>query len=114
MYHVGQPHLCAVQNLVPLITYRSSSAGTPLLHLCAKYRELHLVVEQLSSESIGEANLLGYLGEGLARCLFGGQQLPNQIVLACSIMPIFRQPFMDHTQNRVVLQQSQSSCQSWS
>lgn len=63
------------------------------------YRGLHLIVEQLSSESIGETNLLGDLGEGLARCLLGGQQLPNQIVLACSIMPILRQPVMDHTPN---------------
>ncbi len=70
-----------------------------MLHLCQKYRGLHLVVEQLSSESVGEANLLGDLGEGLAGCLFGGQQLPNQVVLACSIMSILRQPFMDHTQN---------------
>ena len=48
----------------------------------------HLVVEQLSSESIGKANFLRNLGESFARCLLSSQQLTDQVMLACAPKPI--------------------------
>lgn len=45
-------------------------------------RPPHLVVEELCGVDVGEANLLGYLSEGLARLLLGLQEALDKLVLA--------------------------------